>query len=73
MLNVLRNPELVLANVPVAGQYIPIKKVLKKFFELPGVFLAANNFMEEFESSGFKTLHHVIQGELWKKVEKKIR
>jgi len=49
----------------VTGQFIPPRKVLKKFLELPDVFNAIVAFVRKLESDD-SVLENFVQGEVWK-------
>ncbi|KAJ8682490.1 hypothetical protein QAD02_018282 [Eretmocerus hayati] len=42
-----RDGEMSLAHVPVCVQFIPLRKVLKKFLELPGLFERLTEYLQE--------------------------
>ncbi|KAK3929470.1 Major inner capsid protein VP3 [Frankliniella fusca] len=54
--------------VNLNGQYINVPSVLKKFFELPGVFQATINNIQKLQNS--ETFTNLIQSPLWEKIER---
>lgn len=49
----------------ITGQCIPLRLVLKKFFELPDVFKSTLQYMQEVQSeSQFLILYNVKDGEM---------
>jgi len=52
--------------IELTGQFIPLRKVLKGFFELPGVCEQVLSYMDELEKSDSSVISNVIQGEVWK-------
>ncbi|KAF7998486.1 hypothetical protein HCN44_010894 [Aphidius gifuensis] len=54
---------------------VPMRKVLKRFLELPNVFKIATNYIREEKegTDGEKIYSSIISGLLWKKIEEKYK
>ena len=52
-------------SVPVNLQIIPLRKVLKNFFELPGVYNDIENYMEHLNSN-LEIIENFVQAAYWK-------
>lgn len=57
-------------TVNLSGQFIPMRKTLKGFLELPGVFKAITSYMEKLEVSDGAVLENLVQGSVWKDIRK---
>lgn len=66
-----RNGVLVYKHIPVNIQFIPMRKVLKTFFELPLIFENTIKYVKKLEDSADVVISNYIQGSLWK--EQKIK
>ncbi|XP_046405832.1 uncharacterized protein LOC124170865 isoform X1 [Ischnura elegans] len=53
-------------NVEVTGQFVPLRKTLKKFFELPNALNDTLKYMKSLKSDS-SSLQNFIQGKLWAK------
>lgn len=62
------NGEQVRTPVELTGQYISIKQVLKKFFELPGVLDATLNNIQMLRGSN--TFTNIVQSPIWRNIER---
>ena len=51
----------------VTGQFIPLRQVLQKFFELPDVFNVMEASVKELESDDDGMLRSFIQSDVWKR------
>lgn len=60
------NTNLVLEPTTLTGQFIPTRKVLKGFLELPGVLSTILQYMEKLESDTSGRVENIVQGKLWK-------
>lgn len=52
-------------EVPVTAQFIPIRKVLQKFLELPNVFNKTMNYINSLNSCT-QTISNIVQSTFWK-------
>ena len=52
--------------MPVVGQFIPIRRVLKKFFEMPDIFDKTMEYVERLESCN-GILSNIVQNPFWAK------
>ncbi|KAK3926321.1 F-box protein [Frankliniella fusca] len=59
------NGDVVLNPITLTGQFVPARKMLKGFLELPGVFNTIVNYMERLENDTSGKLENIIQGTLW--------
>ncbi|KAJ8673109.1 hypothetical protein QAD02_004370 [Eretmocerus hayati] len=59
-----KDGEMSLAHVPVCVQFIPLRKVLKKFLELPGLFERLTEYLQELLNDKF-FISNVVQGSIW--------
>lgn len=55
--------------VPVTAQFIPMRKVLHKFFSLPGILEKTLIYVKELKTQ--KHLSNFVQGEIWREKESK--
>lgn len=55
----------IVKRVKTTGQFIPLRQVLKKFFELPGALSETLKYVESLKSSNSQVISNVIQGQLW--------
>lgn len=62
----MQNDTVIYKTIPVFVQFIPISKVLKAFFELPGIFSRTLNYIKELEDNTNKIKYNFMQGSLWK-------
>ena len=53
-------------NIPVVAQYIPVRYVLKKFFELPEVYSKTMEYINSLNSCN-QIISNVIQTSFWKR------
>ncbi|KAE8739230.1 hypothetical protein FOCC_FOCC015282, partial [Frankliniella occidentalis] len=60
------NTNLVMEPTTLTGQFIPTRKVLKGFLELPGVLSTIPKYMEKLESDTSGRVENIVQGELWR-------
>lgn len=60
----------ILKMVPVSAQYIPIRRVLKKFFEIPNYFEETLNYIETVNNKR-NIITNIIQCQLWKNITQK--
>lgn len=58
---------LILTPVELTGQFISMKRTLKQFLELPGVFNAIMNNVENLKNS--ESFTNVVQSPLWRNIE----
>ncbi|KAK3932764.1 LOW QUALITY PROTEIN: Glutamate racemase 2 [Frankliniella fusca] len=56
----------VMEPTTLTGQFIPTRKVLKGFLELPGVLSTILQYMEKLESDTSGRVENILQGTLWK-------
>ena len=56
----------IIKNVPVVPQFIPLRQVFKKFFEIPGEFDKIIEYQHRILRHS-KIMLNIIQGPLWKK------
>lgn len=54
-----------LVHVPVNAQFIPLRKVLKQFFELPGIYCETMQYVNSLNSNT-EIISNFIQGTFWK-------
>lgn len=47
--------EMVADQENISYQFVPVRKLLKNFFEMPGVFESTNNYMNELENNKLLT------------------
>lgn len=54
-----------IVHIPITAQFIPIKDVLKLFFELPGVYQETSDYVNEL-SCDSPVVSNFVQSKLWK-------
>jgi hypothetical protein len=57
--------EIILKPVDLKGQFVPFRKVLKAFLELPGVLRLIMAYTEQRERDRSGRLRNIVQGKLW--------
>ncbi|XP_034236587.1 uncharacterized protein LOC117642457 [Thrips palmi] len=63
--DVVNNPEPDLAQLPLTGQFVPFREVLKQFFEMPNVFEKTLTNYENLLADE-NNISNIVQGSLWK-------
>lgn len=66
----LINGERTRVNIDLTGQYIKIPLILKKFFQLPGVFHATLDNIQKLKNSDKFT--NIVQSPLWERIEREL-
>ena len=56
----------IVKNVPIFAQFIPLREVFQKFFELPGILEKTLNYQNKILNYS-NVMENIIQGNLWKK------
>ena len=62
-----------LIRSPVYGQFIPLRRVLKAFLELPGTFKAITDYMLKLNNDDSGKVSNFVQGDLWKQISASYR
>lgn len=57
-----------LVREPVFGQFIPLRRVLKPFLQIPGMFSSITNFVNDLTNNETDIITHFMQGALWKEL-----
>lgn len=60
-----KHGQMVKEIVPMTGEFIPLRKLLKMFFSLPGVFDECYSYMGKLEKET-NVLSNFVQGSLWR-------
>ncbi|XP_043481648.1 uncharacterized protein LOC122510809 [Leptopilina heterotoma] len=61
------NGQAVVTPFDLTGQHIPMQRVLKSFFELPGVLDETLNYIDSLKNS--RKFTNIIQSPLWREIE----
>lgn len=60
-----------LVRNPVFGQFVPPRKVLKTFLQLPKVLSGIRHYMDQLMNDKSGKISNFLQGELWKELKSK--
>lgn len=66
----MNNGTIIYKNIPVYCQFIPMRKVLKIFFEMPEYYSSMVNYVHQLERTDNEIISNFIQASLWKKKKK---
>ena len=61
----LKNTSIIKEIVPVTAEFIPMRNVLQKVFNLPGVFSTVDKYIKKLQSEN-DCIENFVQGHLWK-------
>lgn len=68
-----QNKEIIMSLEKQVCSFVPMRKVLKQFLELPGVFQTILHYQENLEKSSHSHISNIVQGQTWINLKKKLQ